>query len=68
MFAKNEFKNGEFVVTNSRLAVFERFGALHQEIILKDETFKIPALRLSPDHQKIIVGFENAYYIYEANN
>lgn len=68
LVAKNEFKNGEFVFTNSRLEVFDRFGALHQEIIVKDETFKIPALRLSPDHQKIIVGFENAYYIYEANN
>lgn len=68
LVARNEFKNGAFVFTNPRLAVFDRFGALHQEMIVKDQTFKIPALRLSPDHQKIIVGFENAYHIYEASN
>ena len=67
LVAKNEFKKGAFVFTNSRLEVFDRFGALHQEIAIKDETFKKPVLKLSPDHQHIVVGFESSYHIYEAN-
>ncbi|NIR70116.1 hypothetical protein GWN42_30175 [candidate division KSB1 bacterium] len=67
LIAKNEFREGGFVFTNSRLRVLDRSGALHQDIAIKDEIFRKPALKLSPDHRHITVGFENSYRIYEAN-
>lgn len=66
LVAPNNFVDGHFLVTEPTIKIFDHSGQLIQEIRNADETFQTPALEISPDHQSLTIGFQDAYQIYEA--
>ncbi len=65
LIAKNEFKNGAFIFTKPHLKILDNAGKLQQEISFDKQVFKKPALNLSSDAARIVIGFGDAYQIYQ---
>ena len=65
LLARNEFRGDHFGFVRGRLRFLDLNGRRAQEdIILNTEAVVMPALTLTPDAGKLVVGFEKSYQIY----
>lgn len=63
--ATNVFRNGEFVFTRPQLHIYDKAGALLQNMTLGDETFEKPSLAITEDAGEIYIGLRNSLLIFQ---
>lgn len=64
--AREEFVEDTFQFSNSKLFVLDQTGKIMQQIPFEDRVFSEPALYLSPDGNRISIGFRHDLLILEA--
>ena len=66
LLGKNDWNGEYFFYHHPKILILDGQGMISQNIPFNDQTFRIPALWISPDGAFLKVGFENKLYIYSA--
>ena len=67
LLGENDWSGEYFAFHHPKIMIFNRDGMLVQKISFDDQKFRTPALWISPEGDRVKIGFENSFYIYSTN-
>ncbi len=66
LLGKNDWNGEYFVFHHPGILISDGKGTMLQEITFEDQVFRTPALWISPQGDRLKIGFENSFYIYSS--